>query len=67
MELVGKNTAENIKATYFGGGCHSCLQRVLVTWYDSTAEHGWQMIVDALNEMKEVRVIESIEEHCKAS
>ena len=67
VELVDKSTADNIRATYFGGGTHSCLQRVLVTWYDSTAEHSWQMIVDALNEMKEVRLIESIEEHCKAS
>ena len=66
LELVDKNTVEIIRATYFGGGSHSCLQRMLVTWYDSTPDHGWQMIVDALKEMEEIRVIESIEQCCQA-
>ena len=66
VELVGKNDAEIIRTTYFGGGNHSCLQRMLVAWYDSTADHSWQMIVDALQEMKEIRVIESVEKHCQA-
>ena len=57
VELVGKNDAEIIRTTYFGGGNH---------WYDSTADHSWQMIVDALQEVKEIRVIESIEKHCQA-
>ena len=66
VELVGKSTADIISATYFGGGSHSCLQRMLSTWYDATVDHSWQMIVDALNEMDEIRVIESIEDNCKA-
>ena len=66
VELVGKSNADIIRATYFGGGVHSCLQSMLSTWYESTVDHSWQMIVDALNEMDEVRVIESIEDNCRA-
>ena len=66
VELVGKSTANIISATYFGGGTHSCLQRMLSTWYESTFDRSWQMIVEALEEMKKIRVIESIEKHCKA-
>ena len=66
VELVGKSSADIISATHFGGGSHSCLQRMLATWYESTVNHSWQMIVDALKEMDETRVIESIEECCKA-
>ena len=66
VELVDKSSADIIKATYFGGGTHSCLQDMLSTWYDSTVDRSWQMIVDALNEMKQIRVVESIKECCKA-
>ena len=65
VELVGKNDAEIIRAKYFGGGNHSCLQRMLVAWYDATVDHSWQMIVDALKEMDEIQVIESIEDNCQ--
>ena len=65
IELVGKSNANNIEATHNGGGSHSCLQRVLVTWYDSTTNHSWQMIVDALRQMDETCVIESIEKECQ--
>ena len=63
VDLVGMRKAEDIRTTHFGGGSHSCLQRMLVTWYDySTNDHSWQMIIDALTEMDQFRVIESIEE-----
>ena len=65
VDLVGKAKTEIIRATYFGGGDHSCLQRMLVTWYDSSTDHRWKVIVDALKEMDESRVIESIENHCQ--
>ena len=61
VELVGKSNADIIKATH----SHSCLQRVLVTWYESTTNHSWQIIVDALTQMDETRVIESIKEECQ--
>ena len=61
VELVGKTKAENIRATYFGGGDHSCLQRMLVTWYDSSTDHRWEVIIEALKEMDANRVIKSIE------
>ena len=64
VELVGAVEARVIKATHFGGGNHSCLQEMLVRWYDSTKDHSWQMIINALTEMNEFRVIESIEKHC---
>ena len=64
VELVGKSKTEIIRATHFGGGDHSCLERMLVTWYDSSIDHSWQVIVDALKEMDESRVVESIESNC---
>ena len=67
VELVGKNSANFIKGTHYGDGSHSCLQRVLVTWYESTANHSWQIIVDALRQMDETHVIESIENECLIS
>ena len=64
VELVGKSKTEIIRATHFGGGDHSCLQRMLVTWYDSSIDHSWQVIVDALKEMDESCVVKSIESNC---
>ena len=67
VELVGMSYTNTIRAKYFGGGRHACLQRVLVTWYDSTTDHSWQIIVDALKEMEQFRVIECIENECLIS
>ena len=65
VELVGKSNADIIKATHYGGGSHSCLQTVLIIWYESTTNHSWQIIIDALRQMDETRVIESIKEECQ--
>ena len=65
VELVGKSNADTIKATYYGGGSDSCLQRVLKTWYESTTNHSWQIIIGALRQMDEIHVIESIEKECQ--
>ena len=64
VELVGIIKADNIKADHFGGGCHSALQRMLVAWYNSTTDHSWQVIIDALTNMDELSVIEAIEKEC---
>ena len=64
VDLLDEAKARVIKSTYFGGGNHSCLQGMLGEWYNSTSYHSWQMIVDALEEMEEDRVIESIEKDC---
>ena len=66
VKLVGKPKAEIIRTTYFGGGHHSCLQRMLVTWYDSSTDHSWQVIVNALKELDNIpaSVIKSIKDHC---
>ena len=65
VELVGKTNTEIIRSTHYGGGDHSCLQRMLVTWYDSSTEHSWPMIIVALRDMDESRVIEYIESQKK--
>ena len=64
VDLVNKINTEVIRAKYFGGGCHSCLQRMLTVWYDSTTDHSWQMIIDALTDMEKISVVESIEKEC---
>ena len=64
VELVGMQTADIIKCESFGGGSHECLQAMLNLWYKSPTDHSWQVIIDALEEMKERRVIESIEDKC---
>ena len=66
VELVGKANTEVIRAKYFQGGNHACLQRMLINWYDSTTstDRSWQVIIDALTEMDEFPVIESIEKDC---
>ena len=63
-DLVGEAKARVIHARYYGGGTHSCLQRLLDVWYRSTIDHSWQMIIDALTEMDKFPVIESIEKYC---
>ena len=66
VELVGKIKAEVTRTCHFGGGHHSCLHRMLTAWYDSTSDHSWKLIVNALKEMDQVpeRVIEAIEKEC---
>ena len=64
VELVGKTKADITSATYFGGGNHACLQKMLGTWYDSSTDRSWQVIIDALKDMDEFPVIESIKSHC---
>ena len=66
VELVGKENSEIIRATYVGGGTETCLQRILIVWYYSIKDHSWQMIVDALKQMEEWRVIESITDECQS-
>ena len=65
VELVGKNNAENIQCTHFGGGNRLALQRMLTLWYNSTIDYSWQMIIDALTDMEEACVIESIRRECQ--
>ena len=67
VDLVGKSSADTIWATYFGGGSHSALQRMLTLWFNSTNDRSWKMIIDALKQMNEYRVIESIEDECQLS
>ena len=62
VEVIGKVNADSIESDRFGGGNQSCLQSMLRIWYDSTTDHSWQKIIDALTKMKEFRLIESIEE-----
>ena len=64
VELIDRNKIEIIRTAHFGGGDHACLERLLSTWWDTTIDHDWQTIVDALKKMNETRVIESIEEKC---
>ena len=64
VKLIGQNETEIIKTKYFGGGTHSCLQKMLVTWQQSTTDPDWQMIIDALEKMKEFSLIDSIESYC---
>ena len=40
---------------------------MLKVWYDSTIDPSWQMIIHALEEMEETRVIKSIKEECLVS
>ena len=66
VELVGMTDTEVIRAKFYGGGSHSCLQRMLATWYNSTTstDRRWQVIIDALTDMKKLPVVESIEKEC---
>ena len=63
-DLVSKINAEVIRAKYFGGGCHSCLQRMLLVWYNSNTDHSWEVIIDALTDMEKLSVVESIKKEC---
>ena len=65
VELVGKGSAENIHHKHTGGGNHLALKRMLVFWDKSTTDLSWQVIVDALKEMDEPQVIESIKKECQ--
>ena len=68
VELVGKSSAEVIRATHYRGGNHSCLQRMLVAWYDSTVDHSWQMIMDALEEIEGTEPVkDAIKKECQLS
>ena len=62
--LVGQQKANIIKGTCFGGGTHECLQKMLNVWHQSTTDHSWQTITNALTEIEEFRVIDSIEDEC---
>ena len=62
VDLIGKNKTEIIKAKYSGGGNHACLERLLSTWWNSTIDHSWQVIVNALKHIDETTVIENIED-----
>ena len=64
VELIGKIKTDIIKNDLSGGGNHLCLQRMLGIWYDSTVDHNWQTIIDALTEMDSFPLIESIERCC---
>lgn len=66
-ELVGKNEADAINRNHGGGGNKECLEKLLGIWYNSTINHSWAIIVDALDEMSaDQRVIERIKSECAA-
>ena len=71
VELVGKREADFIGFTHLGGGCYVALQKALTTWFESTTDHSWQMIVDVLEQMDDTEVtefiIKSIKEKCLIS
>ena len=62
---MGEKEAESIQYKHYGGGHAKALEDILKCWLNSGGDHSWQMIVDALKEMKEEKVIESIEKECK--
>ena len=64
VDLVGKQKADIIKGTCSGGGTHECLQNMLNVWHNSTTDHSWQTIINALTEIEAFRVIDSIEDEC---
>ena len=64
VDLVGEAEARDIHTTCFRGENLSCLQRMLVEWYNSTTDHSWQVIIDALSKIYQFSVIDSIEKHC---
>ena len=64
VDLVGQQQANIIKGTCSGGGAHQCLQDMLNVWHQSTTDHSWQTIINALTEIEEFRVIDSIEDEC---
>ena len=62
---MGQIKANDIKSRYYGGGEHSCLEQMLVLWYDSTDHNrNWETIVDALREIGVDSVIDTIEDNC---
>ena len=64
VALVGQQKANIIKGTFSGGGTHQCLQNMLNVWHRSTTDHSWQTITNALTEIEEFHVIDSIEDEC---
>ena len=64
VDLVGEQEADIIEGTCFGGGTHECLQKMLGVWHQSSTDCSWQVITNALTEIKEFRVIDSIEDEC---
>ena len=64
VDLLDKQKADIIKATNAGGGIRECLQKMLHVWYDSTTDHNWQVITNALTEIEAYPVIDSIEDEC---
>ena len=66
-KLLGPNEAEALKRTLEGGGNKECLETLLGKWYNTTVNHSWQMIVDALTEMPSAKkVLEKIKKECAA-
>jgi len=64
-QLLDKNEADAIKRNLGGGGNKECLEKLLGTWYNSTINHSWQTIIDALNEIGGYQpVIEEITSQC---
>ena len=64
VDLVGEQEANITMGSYSGGGTHECLQNMLNVWNQSTTDHSWQTIINALTEIKKFRVIDSIEDEC---
>ena len=68
VELVGTDKADFIKANFYGDRGHSCLQRMLVAWHESTVDHSWQMIMDALEDIDESEPVkDAIKKECQIS
>ena len=63
VELIGETNTAIIENTHYGGGNRSCLERMLIIWYNAGG-HNWQTIIDALTEMDEFAVIDNIEKEC---
>lgn len=70
VDLLGVNTADNIKSRYFGGGDHACMQDMLRKWLscNKSADCTWEHVIDALKKMDTenppMKVIEAIEDEC---
>ena len=64
VDLLGNQEANMIRATNAGGGVRQCLQDMLNVWFNSTTDRNWQVITNALTEIKAFPVIDSIEDEC---
>ena len=65
VKLVGPIEAKTIENKHFGGGNHLALQQMLRFWWDHTDDRSWKKIIDALEKIKRMDVIDSIEEECQ--